>query len=172
MAKEYKTIHTSKYLSKKEVDDLIKQGVDEITMPKSVYEYMESKNKGALNRLLIFGVDITVTDQIGRPKKVEGNLKSKIIEEIVNGKSIRKIAEEYDLKKSTIWDNVKEDMEKIKEERFRKMIYEYKELLIDREKYNEYVETLFLELEMYLSNNDIKKAEKMLLKIIEYSKKK
>jgi hypothetical protein len=114
MEKNYKTIHTVKYLSKKEVDLIIKQGYDEITMPKSVYEYMGRKNKGALNRLLIFGVDISITDAVGRPKKVEKDLKNKIIEEIVNGKSIRKIAEEHDLKKSTIWDNVKDEMEKNK----------------------------------------------------------
>jgi len=172
MSEKYKTFHTSKYLSKKEVEDLIKQGVDEVTMPKSVYEYMEEKNKGALNRLLIFGVDVSITDQVGRPKKVEADIKKKIIEEIINGKSIRKVAEEYDLKKSTLWDNIKDDMAKIKQEKFRKMIYDYKELLIEKGKYTDYIETLFLELDMNISNDNLKEAEKILLKIIEYSKKK
>ncbi|WP_459202004.1 hypothetical protein [Methanococcus sp. CF] len=172
MSEKYKTYHTSKYLSKTEVEDLIKQGIDEVTMPKSVYEYMEKKNKGALNRLLIFGVDVSITDQVGRPKKVEGDIKKKIIEEIIDGKSIRKIAEEYDLKKSTIWDNIKDDMAKIKQEKFRKMIYDYKELLIEKGKYTDYIETLFLELDMNISNDNLKEAEKILLKIIEYSKKK
>ncbi|MBA2868959.1 hypothetical protein [Methanococcus maripaludis] len=172
MSEKYKTYHTSKYLSKEDVENLIKEGVDEVTMPKSIYEYMEKKNKGALNRLLIFGVDVSITDQVGRPKKVEGDIKKKIIEEIINGKSIRKVAEEYDLKKSTIWDNIKEDMAKIKQEKFRKMIYDYKELLIEKERYTDYIETLFCELDMHISNDNLKEAEKILLKIIEYSKRK
>ena len=73
---------------------------------------------------------------------------------------------------TTLWDNIKDDMAKIKQEKFRKRIYDYKELLIEKGKYTDYIETLFLELDMNISNDNLKEAEKILLKIIEYSKKK
>lgn len=164
----YKTYYTPKYLSKKEVEKLIKEGVNEIVMPKSIYELMERKNKNALNRLLLFGVDVKISSKVGRPKKIDERVKNHTVELIKEGWNIREVAKKLGLKKSTIWDNIKDDLEHIKKERLKNLIYEYKELLIKKDKYNEYVQTLFSELEIYVNNDQLENAEKALKEIINY----
>ncbi|MBP2143630.1 hypothetical protein J2127_000785 [Methanococcus voltae] len=167
---KYRVYKTSKYLTKKKVEEIIEKDYDEIIMPQSIYNLMNEKNKSSMEKLRLCGVIIKTTDNVGRPKKITKYDKDKIKELLVDGKSVRKTAEIMNMKKTTVWENIKDSRDEIKIEKFRKMIYEYKELLIVQDRYGSYVESLFLELDVYINNKDMENALEILNKIIIYAK--
>ncbi|MBP2172500.1 hypothetical protein [Methanococcus voltae] len=167
---KYKVYKTSKYLTKKKVEEIIQKDYDEIIMPQSIYNLMDEKNKSSMEKLRLCGVIIKTTDNVGRPKKITKYDKDRIKELLVDGKSVRKTAEIMNMKKTTVWENIKDSMDEIKIEKFRKLIYEYKELLIIQDRYGSYVESLFLELDVYINNKDMENALEILNKIIIYAK--
>ncbi|MCS3901043.1 hypothetical protein [Methanococcus voltae] len=167
---KYKVYKTSKYLTKKDINNIIEKDYDEIIMPQSIYKLLNEKNKSSMEKLRLCGIIVKTTDNVGRPKKITKYDKDKIKELLVDGKSVRKTAEIMDMKKTTVWENIKDCMNEIKIEKFRKMIYEYKELLIMQERYGSYVESLFLELDIYINNEDMENALEILNKIIIYVK--
>ncbi|MBP2201593.1 hypothetical protein J3E07_001005 [Methanococcus voltae] len=167
---KYKVYKTSKYLTKKKVEEIIQKDYDEIIMPQSIYNLMDEKNKSSMEKLRLCGVIIKTTDNVGRPKKITKYDKDRIKELLVDGKSVRKTAEIMNMKKTTVWENIKDSMDEIKIEKFRKLIYEYKELLILQDRYGSYIESLFLELDVYINNKDMENALEILNKIIIYAK--
>ncbi|MCS3922382.1 hypothetical protein M2325_001067 [Methanococcus voltae PS] len=167
---KYKVYKTSKYLTKKKVEEIIQKDYDEIIMPQSIYNLMDEKNKSSMEKLRLCGVIIKTTDNVGRPKKITKYDKYRIKELLVDGKSVRKTAEIMNMKKTTVWENIKDSMDEIKIEKFRKLIYEYKELLILQDRYGSYIESLFLELDVYINNKDMENALEILNKIIIYAK--
>ena len=113
-------------------------------------------------------------DKRGRSKKIDEDIKKEILELYREGYSINKIASMLNLPKSTIFTNVKEEINEIKTEmkmeELTSLMYEYKEYLIKNDLYNPYIETQFSELKMYVDNNDLETAYKKLKEIIKYIK--
>ncbi|ADC69806.1 conserved hypothetical protein [Methanocaldococcus sp. FS406-22] len=165
--------YSPKYINNKIIDEIIKNPkIKKVVIPKSHYELMLKKNPNGIKRLLICGIDIEIRDRRGRPKKVNDDLKKKILELYKNGKTILEISEILRIPKSTIWDNVGEELAKIKDEtlyeRLWNDIWKFKELAIEEGWYDNYAKALFAELEAYIKSNNIEKANEALRKIIEY----
>ncbi|AEH06277.1 helix-turn-helix domain-containing protein [Methanothermococcus okinawensis] len=110
----------------------------------------------------------------GRKEKLNENIKQEILELYREGYSINKIANMLKLPKSTIFTNVKDDINKIKiemkKEELTSLVYEYKEYLIKNDLYHPYIESQFMELKVYVDNNDLETAYNKLKEIIEYIK--
>jgi len=171
--KEDEIFYSPKYINNKIINEIIKNPkIKKIIIPKSHYELMLKRNSNGIKRLVINGIDVEVRDKKGRPKKVNNDLKYKIINLYKEGHTILEISKILNIPKSTIWDNVGEELIKIKDdtkmEQFIQLVWEYKERLIENDLYDTYIETLFAELEMYVRNNELEKAKEILNNIIEY----
>lgn len=167
--------YSPKYINNKIIDKIIKNPkIKKVILPKSHYEIMLKKNPNGVRRLLLAGIDIEPTSKKGRPKKITEEIKQEILELYKKGYTILEISKLLKIPKSTIWDYVGVELIKYKEskkiEQLWELVYAYKEKLIEEGLFDSTVEMMFLELEMYIKNNNLNKAKETLIKIINYVK--
>ncbi|EHP83666.1 helix-turn-helix domain-containing protein [Methanotorris formicicus] len=153
----------------KELEKKAKNNIIIVKLPKSIYNSSKMKYKlEYMRRKLIF---VEVDEQKrGRPKKIDESIKNYVVQLLTNGKNLSEIARELNIPRTTIFDNIKDFLPKIKREKFMKLLYEYKEFLIEKELYAPHVQILFSELEMHIKKEDFENAKKILDEIIKISK--
>ncbi|HIP90327.1 MAG TPA: helix-turn-helix domain-containing protein [Candidatus Nanopusillus sp.] len=144
-----------------------------VRMPRSVHNHPKMKYKIQVlkedNRIFI-----EVSEkQRGRMRKIDDNKKRELLDFIKEGYSLREIAEITGIPKSTIYDHVEEKMEEIKKkakkEELRKLIYEFKELFIEKGLYKyTSIQILFTEMEIALKVEDYDKIMEIFLELREY----
>ncbi|AAB98774.1 TPA: helix-turn-helix domain-containing protein [Methanocaldococcus jannaschii] len=139
-----------------------------LKLPKSVYEHPKMAYK--LEYLKKKGIFIEVENaKRGRKRKVDDETVKKIHELIIEGYSVREIGNILGIGKSTVWDYAKDCIKELKLERFKKLVWEYREYLINKGKYSPSLQVLFLELEATV-DYDLEKAKKILEDIIKHVK--
>ncbi len=161
-----------------EINNLIQKSKNNmvvVKLPKSIYNSPKMTYKIEFMRKNHIIVEVE-NDKRGRGKKLNDDIKKEILQLYKEGYSINKIASMLNLPKSTVFTNVKDDINKIKtdmkKEELTSLVYEYKEYLIKNDLYHPYIESQFLELKVYVDNNDLEKAHNKLKEIIEYIKEK
>ncbi|WP_292460740.1 helix-turn-helix domain-containing protein [Methanothermococcus sp.] len=159
-----------------EINELVekaKNGMVVVKLPNSIYNSPKMTYKIEFMRKNHIIVEVE-NDKRGRSKKIDEDIKKEILELYREGYSINKIASMLNLPKSTIFTNVKDEINKIKiemkKEELTSLMYEYKEYLIKNDLYHPYIETQFMELKVYVNNNDLETAYKKLKEIIKYTK--
>ncbi|WP_421078054.1 helix-turn-helix domain-containing protein [Methanothermococcus sp. Ax23] len=159
-----------------EINELVESAKNNmviVKLPNSIYSSPKMTYKIEFMRKNHIIVEVE-NDKRGRSKKIDEDIKKEILELYREGYSINKIASMLNLPKSTIFTNVKEEINEIKTEmkmeELTSLMYEYKEYLIKNDLYNPYIETQFSELKMYVDNNDLETAYKKLKEIIKYIK--
>jgi len=161
-----------------EINELIQNAKNNITivkLPKSIYNSPKMTYKIEFMRKHHIIVE-EENNKRGRGRKLNEDIKKEILELYKEGYSINKIANMLNLPKSTIFTNVKDEINKIKtemkKEELTSLVYEYKEYLIKNDLYHPYIESQFLELKVYIDSNDLENAYKKLKEIIGYIKEK
>ena len=161
-----------------EINELVesaKNNMVVVKLPNSIYNSPKMTYKIEFMRKNHIIVEVE-NDKRGRGKKIDDDVKKEILKLYKEGYSINKIASMLNLPKSTIFTNVKDEINKIKtemkKEELTSLVYEYKEYLIKNDLYHPYIESQFLELKVYVDNNDLESAYNKLKEIIEYIKEK
>ncbi len=161
-----------------EINELIqnaKNNIIIVKLPKSIYNSPKMTYKIEFMRKHHIIVE-EENNKRGRGRKLNEDIKKEILELYKEGYSINKIANMLNLPKSTIFTNVKDEINKIKtemkKEELTSLVYEYKEYLIKNDLYHPYIESQFLELKVYIDSNDLENAYKKLKEIIGYIKEK
>jgi len=162
-------IKISKIPNWKEIEEIInlqKKDFVLLKLPKSVFEHPKMVYK--LEYLKKNGVFVEIENaKRGRKRKVSDETVKKIHELIMNGYSVREIGKILGIGKSTVWDYAKECIEELKKEYLKKLIWEYKEYLIQNGKYTPSVQLLFIELEQSI-NTDLEKANNIFKEITKH----
>ena len=164
-------IKLSKIPKWSEVEDIIKLRQKDLVLfklPKSVFEHPKMRYK--LEYLKKKGIFVEVENaKRGRKRKVNDETLKTILELLKEGYSVREVGRILGIPKSTIWDYTKEYIKELKVERLKKLIWEYKEYLINKGKYSPTLQVLFAELEATV-DYDLEKAKKILEEIIKHAK--
>jgi len=165
------------FLKWSEIEEIIKKGKNNmvvVKLPNSIYhsKKMKYKIEHMKKHHIIVEMD---NDKRGRHKKIDDNLKERILELYREGYSINNISNILKLPKSTIFINVRDEigiisMERKKEE-LTSLMYQYKEHLIIENIYDNYFDTLFSELKMYIDENNLDMAHIKIKEISNYAKK-
>ena len=167
------------FLKWDEINELVESAKNNtivvVKLPNSIYNSPKMTYKIEFMRKNHIIVEVE-NDKRGRGKKIDDDVKKEILKLYKEGYSINKIASMLNLPKSTIFTNVKDEINKIKtemkKEELTSLVYEYKEYLIKNDLYHPYIESQFLELKVYVDNNDLENAYNKLKEIIEYIKEK
>ena len=155
-----------------EINEIVKLRQKDLVLlklPKSVFEHPKMAYK--LEYLKRKGIFIEVENaKRGKKRKVDDETLKRIHELIIEGYSVREIGNILGIGKSTVWDYAKDCIKELKIERFKKLVWEYKEYLINKGKYSPTLQVLFAELEATV-DYDLEKAKKILEEIIKHAKK-
>ena len=155
-----------------EINEIVKLRQKDLVLlklPKSVFEHPKMAYK--LEYLKRKGIFIEVENaKRGKKRKVDDETLKRIHELIIEGYSVREIGNILGIGKSTVWDYAKDCIKELKTERFKKLVWEYKEYLITKGKYSPTLQVLFAELEATV-DYDLEKAKKILEEIIKHAKK-
>ncbi len=139
-----------------------------IRIPNSVYENEKMKYKiKILEEEPTIYMDIR-TCRRGRKIKVNDNIKQQIIKLIEKGYKIREIGEELGISKSTVWNYAKGLIKEIEVNKFKTLLWEYKQQLIENDLYDSYVKILFSELEHAVDEHDLNRAHIILSELRYY----
>ncbi len=164
------------FLKWEEIDELIEKSKSTmviVKLPKSIYDSPKMKYKIEYMEKNHIVVEID-NEKRGRNKSISNNLKNKALELYKEGYTLNQIAEKLKLPKSTLFINIKDEINKIKvnreKEELNNLTYQYKEYLINNDLYNNYIETQFLELKVYIDNNSMEEAYIKLKEILNYVK--
>jgi hypothetical protein len=154
----------SKILSWDEVQDILNMAKKEmvvVKLPRSILNHSKMKYKLELlkNPFIFIEED---TCRRGRKRKINETQKRELLNLIKEGHSIRETAKIAGISKSTVYEYVKYDMVSMKKEQFKKLVWEYKQQLIENDLYDSYVESLFLELEHAVEVGDLNRAYELL----------
>ena len=152
-----------------EIDNIIKKSKHTpilLKLPKSVYEHPKMQYKlEILKREINIFIEVENSKR-GRKRKVDEKIEMNIINLIRSGYSIREVGKKLGLSKSTVWLYAKDAIKELKKEQLKKLIWEYKEYLIQNGKFSPSVKLLFLELESAINSNDLNRAKAILNEII------
>jgi len=166
------------FLKWDEINELVEKAKNTmviVKLPNSIFNSpkMEYKINFMKQNHIIVEKD---TEKRGRNKKIDDELKEKILELYKEGYTINQIAKMMKLPKSTLFTNVKQEINEIKtnskKEELQTLTYQYKEYLIKNDLYNSYIETQFMELKVYVDNDEIETAYNKLKEILQYIKEK
>ena len=150
------------------IKELSKKDFVIIRIPNSVYENEKMKYKiKILEEEPTIYMDIK-TYKRGRKIKVNNNINQQIIKLIEKGYTIREVGEELGISKSTVWNYAKDLIKDIEVNKFKTLLWEYKQQLIENELYDSYVESLFLELEHAVEVGDLNRAYELLSELRYY----
>jgi len=165
------------FLKWSEIEEIIRKGKNNmivVKLPNSIYlsKKMRYKIEYMKRHHIIVEVE---NDKRGRHKKIDDNIKERILELYREGYSINNISNILKLPKSTIFINVRDEISIIsmerKKEELSSLMYQYKEHLIIENIYNNYLDTLFSELKMLIDENDLETAYNTIKEISNYIKK-
>jgi hypothetical protein len=150
------------------IKELSKKDFVIIRIPNSVYENEKMKYKiKILEEEPTIYMDIK-TYKRGRKIKVNNNINQQIIKLVEKGYTIREVGEELGISKSTVWNYAKDLIKDIEVNKFKTLLWEYKQQLIENELYDSYVESLFLELEHAVEVGDLNRAYELLSELRYY----
>jgi hypothetical protein len=150
------------------IKELSKKDFVIIRIPNSVYENEKMKYKiKILEEEPTIYMDIK-TYKRGRKIKVNNNINQQIIKLIEKGYTIREVGEELGISKSTVWNYAKDLIKDIEVNKFKTLLWEYKQQLIENELYDSYVESLFLELEHAVEVGNLNRAYELLSELRYY----
>ncbi len=167
-------IDLNKVISWKDVEKIIemaKKDIVVIRIPPGTYRNKKMKYKiEALKEIPTIFIAINRKER-GRKPELDVD---KIIE-MLKEKSLTEVAELLEIPETTLYyhfDKHREEIEKERLERkmdeFERLMWAYKEMLVEKGLYDAYVESLFAELEMCIRNKNLEKAKKIIVEIISY----
>jgi len=162
----------NKIVSWEEINNILEESRRDLVylrMPESVYRHYKMKYKIQMlkENMRVF-IEVK-SRRRGRKRKIDDTQRVELLNYLKEGYSIRGIAEITDIPKSTIYDYIKDEMEKVKKEQLKELIYEFRELFIEKDLYKfESVKILFKEIENALEVGDYEHVMKLFSELKEY----
>ncbi len=172
-----KELKFHRFLKWDEIYDIINKYKNEyviIKLPNSIYNSPKMKYKIEYLKKHHIVVECD-NEKRGRKKKIDNDKKYKILKMYREGYSLIDISRILEIPKSTIFMSLNNELNIIKKdikiEELNNILYEYKEYLIKEGIYTQSLDYLFAELKIYIKNEDINSAYKVLNNIKKEVKK-
>ena len=174
-------VELNKIVSWKEIEKIKEMAKDDIVIvriPKSVYNNKKMKYKiEVLKEIPTVVINIEEKPR-GRKIKIPESILNKAID-LLKERGLTEVAELLAIPETTLYYHFEKHKEKINKEReefkmqkLKQLLWEYKEMIINKGFYNAEMELKFLELELKINNKEFDDAKKILNEIKYRIKKK